>query len=294
MKFLASLGWLVPAMLGTAQPTDAIRQIVLDPDIVVRIPVGRDRVTTVRFPTPISALEGFLISTNSDPPGRFQISFRPGNPFFSLRALSQDSIVNLNIVWRNRTYVLELVESAQPLLSIVFVEPNRPPPPVSSRTVNAVRVREMFDIARSYSLLQAQHPQVISNVEYAQSGRSFAYRDCDLTLEEVFGFRTEDVLVFRTSLSNKTDRPLCYDPRSLTVGLGPSILPAAAVDASGMIPSRSRETAWFAVMGGLGRTPVSVSSSNEFTLSLDLPIESPTRAPLRTTQQRFKPAGLQR
>lgn len=45
---------------------------------------------------------------------------KPGSYFFSVRSLVQSATTNVHVRWNNKTYVLELQDSATPLLSLVF------------------------------------------------------------------------------------------------------------------------------------------------------------------------------
>ena len=53
-------------------------------------------------------------------PAAFLIAHTKGSSFFSVRAEAKKAITNVNIRWNNKTYVLELVESDEPLLSVTF------------------------------------------------------------------------------------------------------------------------------------------------------------------------------
>src|SRR6185503_10001064 len=118
MKWLASLLCLVSTV--GAQPTNAVRHFILDPANVTRLPIARDQLTTVSFPSPVSDLEGAFLSPEPEPPALFQISFRPGSHFFSLRALAANAQATLHVGWRGQTYILELIESSTPTLAAIF------------------------------------------------------------------------------------------------------------------------------------------------------------------------------
>ena len=116
---LTLLGTVSFAALAPAQPTNAIQRLALNPMAVTRIPVALDRLTTIRFPSPVSDLQAALIAVEPHPDALFLVAFQPGNAFFSVRALAPSTNTTLNVVWKNQTYVLELVESKPPWLSVI-------------------------------------------------------------------------------------------------------------------------------------------------------------------------------
>ena len=80
-----------------------------------------DHMTTVRFPSGISAVSGAHVGPTTDAPARFQVLFEPGNPVFSVRALASNAVATVNVFWRDQTYVLALESSEDPTLSLVCV-----------------------------------------------------------------------------------------------------------------------------------------------------------------------------
>src|ERR1017187_7647789 len=87
------------------------------------IPVAGYRVTTISFPGPISAMDAAQVTIDQQKPAAFLIAHTKGSSFFSVRAEARKAVTNVNIRWNNKTYVLELVESDEPLLSVTFEVP---------------------------------------------------------------------------------------------------------------------------------------------------------------------------
>ena len=139
MKSLISMLFAVTAVC--AQTTN--KEFWLDPLQVPRIPVAQDRFTTVRLPSPISDLTGVFISPNAEPPARFQISFRPGSEFFSLRALTTNVSATLAVGWNGNIYHLECVESAVSWPGVFFVEKPAPNPMLPATRVTTTN--RLFD-----------------------------------------------------------------------------------------------------------------------------------------------------
>ncbi len=100
-------------------PAKPIQDLILDDHTVYSVPVSGGRVTTVSFPSAISAIDAALVTTDGKNAGLFQIAHTDGTSYFSVRALAKGAATNLNVRWDGRTYVLELKESADPCLSVI-------------------------------------------------------------------------------------------------------------------------------------------------------------------------------
>jgi hypothetical protein len=281
MKWLISL--LCLAASAGAGPSDAIRQCVLDPLTIVRVPVARDRLTTIRFPGPVSDIEGAFVSPESDPPSLFQISFRPGSPFFSLRALATNASAALTVGWKGRSYVLELVESSVPLLAIQFIERPSAARAMVPRIATPARLREMLKAAKFHSYLEAQQPLALTGIERLTVNRRQTRPDFDIVLEEIFRFDSDDTLVFHVTFINKTLSPIYYLPGALAVKVGECRFDQSASDAEGVIPACEHSSAFFAISAGVRGTPANLSIKNEFQVMLG-PINLTVAGPCPATQ----------
>src|SRR5688572_21152249 len=80
-----------------AADRNAVQSLLLDERAVVSVPVGTNRVTTISFPGPISAIDAAGISTDPKAPGQFQLAHTKGSSFLSVRALVRKAATNLNI-----------------------------------------------------------------------------------------------------------------------------------------------------------------------------------------------------
>src|SRR5438477_11702764 len=103
-----------------AADKSAIQSALLDDRVIYTVPVSTNRVTTISFPGPISAIDAAGVTTDPKVPGPFQLAHTRGSSFFSVRALIQNAAANLNVRWNKRTYVFELIESDKPLLSLIL------------------------------------------------------------------------------------------------------------------------------------------------------------------------------
>ncbi|MFZ2654535.1 MAG: hypothetical protein WAX69_06425 [Victivallales bacterium] len=241
------LGFFILSFALSAQTT---RQIELDEYSVHRIKVGFDKsVTTVMFPSALSAIAGANVVTDSSAvSGDFLLSYLPGNYFFSLRALKKNARGSLNIVYNRKTYVIELEESAEPSNSVTFVS-SKSSSRNKNKSVMPSVLLSLLDKAKAYTLFKKHHPEAIADVQYVKSGQKILYDSLSITIDEVFRFDKEDTIVFRIMLNNESDTQITYDPRMMAARLGETIYYASITDASGIMPPKSSIPAYFAITG---------------------------------------------
>ncbi len=253
MKLLNSLLFMLVAA-GSSLATDnkAIQKALLDEHVVYAVPVSTNRVTTISFPGAIAAIDGAGVSMDSKSAGQFQLAHTRGSAFFSLRALMPQASANLNVRWNHRTYVFELAESGNPLLSFILETPadqnNVQPAPELSRT----GILALLDKAKAFPLLKKQHPDAAADVDfvsYADHASVTDFNDYEIRLEEAYRFNHEDTLVFRATLKNKTAEPILYRPGSFALRAGNRVYPQALSDAPGVIPADGESAVYFAVTG---------------------------------------------
>jgi hypothetical protein len=234
--------------------------------VVVTVPVATNRVTTISFPGPITAVDAVGVTADPKAPGQFQLAHTPGAPFFSVRALSRKAATNLNIRWNRKTYVIELVESDLPALALSF-EPAVQPLPLPPPDVTPTRLLALLDKAKAFPLLRQQHPSVVSQVD-CRVVEGSEYRtdsgDMEIQTEEIYRFNPEDTLVFRVTLRNKTELPLRYRPNSFMVRAGDRLYSQSISDASGVINPQSVSTVYFAITGTPDGARNELSLQNHF------------------------------
>ncbi len=265
----------------------AIKEFVLDERTVYSIPVSTNRVTTISFPGPISAMDAAQVTVDPKKPGAFQIAHSQGSSFFSVRAVGRKTVTNVNVRWNKKTYVLELVESYEPLLSVIFqLEPEHPA--IVEPRVTPGRLLALLDKAKSYPLLKLYHPDAVAAVEYrsfANEPRILDNTDYAIQVEEVFRFNPEDTLVFRVLLKSKTDRELRFSPNGFSLRVGDRTYPQSISDAGGVIPARGEAPAYFAVTGTPNGGRNDISLKNDFFVILEAkPVEPPQEPPVEPTE----------
>jgi hypothetical protein len=261
--------WLNVAQAENSKP---IKEFVLDDRAVFTIPVSANRVTTISFPGPISAIDAAHVTVDGKFPGLFQIAHTKGSHFVSARALVKKATTNLNIRWNNKTYVVELVESDQPLYSVIFQIPADQPDQRERVAVTPSRLLALLDKAKAYPLLKQNHPEAVAQVEYVNYGQNpqvMDYEDYEVQIEEAFRFNPEDTLVFRVLLRNKTDQPLHYRPDGFSLRVGERVYPQSISDASGTVPPNGEAPAYFSVTGTPNGGRNDISLKNDFIVILD-------------------------
>jgi hypothetical protein len=274
---LLGAGWL--AAIAAAQPSDAIRRLTLNPMVVTTIPVALDRLTTIRFPSPLSDLQAALVAAEPLPDALFLVTFQAGNAFFSVRALAPGTNTSLNVVWKNQTYVLELVESRSPWLSVIFDAPAEPATNPAPKTVSVRRLLGMLDTARSYAVLRQYYPSSVADVQVVRPNSLRDYGDYTIRVEEVFRFDAQDALVFRIGVSNKTQSIIRYLPESLMVRAGQRVYYQSMTEAPGVLPAAAEVPIYFAISGSADGSLNSISPHNDFMVLL-CRLESPTQPDL--------------
>jgi hypothetical protein len=270
VKFLLST---VAVFTGTVALADssAIQQAWLDDHVVVSVPVATNRVTTINFPGLIEAIDGAGFTVDGKTPGLFQLAHTKGSAFLSVRALAPKASANLNIRWSDHTYVFELSESGQPVLSLNLAAMPTPEEEGVGHAseVSPIKLLALLDKAKAFPLLKAQQPESVANVDFTTyDGKPLVsnFNDYEIQIEEAFRFNTEDTLVFRVGITNKSDIPLIYQPDSFMLRAGNRLYPQSISDADGTVPPKGRSIVYYAVTGTPDGGRNNLSLKNAFTV----------------------------
>jgi len=253
----------------------SVQSFPLDERTVYQIRVSEDQITTLMFPSAISALEGSGITLDPKVSAPVLLNYKEGSYFFSVRAMTDSASANLNVVWNRKTYVIQFKADREPMNSVTFYEGsssmrkgsfNRPVPP--SKLVN------LLDRAKSYHALAAQYPEVIQQIDHATPRRKMLYKDFEVSIEEIFRFDPEDTLIFHVHFSNGTEKEIYYQPQALAVRVGPNVYYSSIADASGIIPAGMQDgdekihpgnaSAYFAITGSPNGGRNNLSVENDF------------------------------
>lgn len=284
----------VTGAVACAQSTNPIQRLVLDSMAVVRIPVAMDRLTTVRLPSPLSDVESARVGTEPHPDALFLLAIQPGSPIFSVRALVPNTNTTLNVTWKGQTYVLDLFESRQPWLSVVFDPPREAPHRTvgsASRGVPPARLLGLLDTAKAYGLLRQQHPAAVADIEVVRPNTLRDYGAYTIRTEEVMRWDAEDTLVFRIAISNRTSVPLQYVPESLMVRAGLRIYYQSIAEATGTVAPYATAPVYFAVTGSPDGSRNALSPKNDFMILLQR-VEPVTTLAVTPPAEPFSPYGL--
>ncbi|MEI6715850.1 MAG: hypothetical protein WCO60_19030 [Verrucomicrobiota bacterium] len=287
---LLTIGALVAfhSVVGLGFDPGEMQEVELDERKLVSVPVSGARVTTISFPSPISAIDAALVTTDGKAHGLFQLAHKPGATFFSVRCLVKDARTNVNVRCNGRTYIVELQDSVTPVLSLVFKNPSEIAKGSAARkAVTPGSLVGLLDKAKAYPLLKASHPEALEQVDYRRYdgvGLLMDYTDFEIHLEEVFRFEAQDTLVFRVLLKNKTDHDIRYRPDGFSLRVGERLYLQSISDASGVLPAQGEMPAYFAVTGTPNGGRNELSTKNEFTVLLarvEPEVVTPAKKPVR-------------
>lgn len=258
----------VAVWAGTPAPqAPVVRQFPLDERTVYDIPISRDAPTTLMFPSAITAIEGANISGNPETPAPVLLAYTPGRYFFSVRALETEAKAAVNVVWRNKTYVVRFASSAEPYGSVTFYEDELAGRSAAlRRRVTPDVLLGLLDRAKSFRLIATQYPEAVQQIDHTEPGSVSYYRDFKVTIEEVFRFDPEDTLVFRLRFENTGEKEVIYQPQRLAARVGVNVYYASIADASGIVPPRGATTGFFAITGTPLGGRANLSIKNAFSI----------------------------
>jgi hypothetical protein len=258
---------LLTAAVALAAPPEAIQRVTLDENVVVTVPVATNRITTISFPGPITAIDAVGVTADGKTPGQFQLAHSKGSTFLSVRALARKAATNLNIRWNKHTYVLELVESDTPVLALNLNDRSESETVLPAPRVTPAQLLALLDKAKAFPLLKKQHPDAVANVQartFSNTPQVTDFDDYEIRIEEVFRFNPQDTLVFHITLRNKSDREIRYLPESFCVRVGNRLYYQSISDAPGVLPPKSASTVYFAITGTPDGGRNELSLKNEF------------------------------
>jgi len=300
---LASLAVTVfTVTVALAHSSKEILTVFLDENVLVAVPVGTNRVTTISFPSPIDAIDGADFTVDGKTPGQFQLAHAKGSAFLSVRALLPHASANLNIRWNDRTYVFELIESNAPVLSLNMEAMPTPEETGAGRApaVSPLKLLSLLDKAKAFPLLKSQQPESVADVGFtAYNGKPLVsdFNDYQIQIEQAFRFNTEDTVVFRAAITNETDMALIYQPDSFSIRAGNRLYPQSISDATGAVPPRGNSIVYFAVTGTPDGGRNNLSLKNQFTVLVNrlpppghsAPVENVTNGPAQSIHSSKQP-----
>ncbi len=191
-----------------------------------------------------------------------------------MRALVPKSSANLNIRWNEHTYVFELVESNAPVLSLNLATPPTPEESGAGRApeVSPLKLLSLLDKAKAFQLLKTQQPEAVANVAVTTyDGHPLVcdFNEYEIQIEQAFRFNSEDTLVFRVGITNKSDTSLIYLPDSFALRAGNRLYPQSISDADGTVPPHGQNIVYFAITGTPDGGRNNLSLQNQFMVLLN-------------------------
>jgi hypothetical protein len=228
---------LIASLAGlSVANAQAIKTLPLDDQTVYHLKVGTDKVTTLVFPLPITALEGSGITADPKTSAKMLLTYHAGDRFFSVRSLADPANATLNVIINRKVYVIELATDKEPFQSVTFYPADEPPVQSAGQpNVGPSRLFGLLDKAKAYPLLAEQYPEMVSQIDKAEPFTQTLYEGFHVILTKVFRFDAEDALIFQVEFVNETDHPIYYVPQSLAVRVGSGVYWSALSDASGII-----------------------------------------------------------
>lgn len=266
---------------ATALGAQTIRDLALDPQQAVDLPVSRE-VTTVVFPGPITAVAGadMLIdggkeSTDVDEstPLRFQVTHARGANFLLVRSLQAGATGRLIAIHEGSAYVIDLrTVAANSVASAVFRKTTAaervagPPEPVrfSSRIGLGI-----LDRARAYPVLSRTLPKAVEGVTLRAQNRKVVLPDLEITVQEVYRFPREDAVVFLLGLRNTTAGVLELAPSTFAARVAQERYEQSIANGPRTLGPGESAEAEFAVVGLPDGTRNDLSADNAFTILIN-------------------------
>ena len=141
-----------------------------------------------------------------------------------------------------------------------------------SAPVTPSRLLALLDEAKAYPLLKIYHADVVAQVDYRNYEHEPRIVDCTnyaVSIKEAFRFNSEDTLIFRVGVTNKTDRELIYAPNGFFLRVGERTYPQSISDASGVVPPHAEAPAYFAITGTPNGGRNDISIKNDFYVILN-------------------------
>ena len=269
--------------LVSALSAQTIRDLILDPEQTVDLPVSRE-ITTVMFPGAITAVAGadMVIDNGKDAaeleegtPVRFQVTHAPGSNFILVRSLQPDASGRLTAIYEGSAYVIQLrTVAANSVASAIFkrsavpgtARMDTPPEPVKFSPRIGL---SLLDRARSYPVLVKSLPKAVEGVTLRAQNRKVTLPDVEITVQEVYRFSKEDAVVFLLRLKNTTDRVLDLVPSTFAARVAQEKFEQSIANGPRTLKPGASGDAEFAIVGLPDGTRNDLSADNAFTILLN-------------------------
>ena len=275
-----SLVFFAVASVLAAQP---IREVVLDPQETIDLPVSRE-ITTVMFPGPITAVAGAdmlidggkaAVEVDEGTPVRFHVTHAPGANFILVQSLQADVTARLTAIYDGSAYVMQLRSVASDsVASVIFkrailqsaARVDAPPEPVKFSPRIGL---SLLDRARAYPVLVRSLPKAVEGVTLRAQNRKVALPDLEITVQEVYRFSKEDAVVFLLQLKNTTDSVVDLMPSSFAARVAQERFEQSIANGPRTLGPGESAEAEFAMVGLPDGTRNDLSADNAFTILIN-------------------------
>lgn len=244
-----------------------IKRYPLDDRVFYDVQISPHAPTTVMFPGPVSGLDGAGVSAATEDESAILISHQPGARYFSVRARTDAAEGALNVIFQDRAYALTFRSTEDPDRTLTFFEPTSGSglAPIKARSEHLL---SLLDQVENYAALARQYPAMVERIERVDLGTVSEQAGVTTVIESVFRFKTDDALVFKLRVENRTAKPIVYSPAYLAVQVGNKSFPVALTNASGEVPAGQSAAITLAIVGNPDGTRANLSVKNRFSITL--------------------------
>jgi len=283
--------------LGSALAAQTIRDLALDPQQAVDLPVSRE-ITTVMFPGAITAVAGAdmlidngkaAVEIEEGTPLRFHVTHAPGSTFILVRSLQPEAAGRLTAIYEGAAYVIELRSVAMnSVASAIFkraavvsaVKVEAPPEPVRFSPRIGL---SLLDRARAYPVLVKSLPRAVEGVTLRAQNRKVELPDLEITVQEVYRFSKEDAVVFLLRLKNTSDRVVNLVPSTFAARVAQERFQQSIANGPRTLAPGESGDAEFAIVGLPDGTRNDLSADNAFTILINTTRREATVAAITET-----------
>ena len=266
--------------LTSALAAQPIRDVALDPQQTIDLPVSRE-ITTVMFPGPITAVAGAdmlidggkaAVEVDEGTPVRFHVTHAPGANFILVQSLRADATARLTAIYDGSAYVMQLRSVASDsVASVIFkravvqsaARVGAPPEPVKFSPRIGL---SLLDRARAYPVLARSLPRAVEGVTLRAQNRKVELPDLEITVQEVYRFSKEDAVVFLLRLKNTTESVIDLVPSSFAARVAQERFEQSIANGPRTLGPGESAEAEFAIVGLPDGTRNDLSADNAFTI----------------------------
>jgi hypothetical protein len=269
---------LLSSLLQAAEKPKEIITLQLNPQRVYLIDTYlTNGVTTVMFPGQIEGIAAGNVAMNEvhynvdgSPACDFLMAFKPGNYYFSIRALKPEVSGTVNVIYGRQTYILKFRENeTQAMSTVTFSDENQAEEEHNYRPPSVAVLKGLLDKAKSFNVLKEKYPAAVSQVTVCNNRCVSDYENYTATIVKAWRFDSYNSLVFMVELKNKTKKTLLYKAEKTAFMVLDQRLFPALIDASGVMPPESTTAAFFVVSSTADGRKNKFAADNDWKVLID-------------------------